>query len=167
MGVKNWEEFLWKELHIIPVPDLKKGTIKLLDLYMQDGPSIRQRKMVRIGNMTDYGDEGVLEWPDEREKLVMGLRSLATGSDVDEPFVRDFEEGNDRTYSGSMTSDFLASLFELAKVNLANSQTLEIELRNLSFRKYEEDVLADFIRNSVWKPNVGKIRDVERKGVSW
>jgi hypothetical protein len=164
MGVKKWEEYLWKDLSIVPVPDLKAGSIKLLDIFAQNGASFRKRAMVRIGSMISLGDKTVDGWLDKREELSQGLRSLSTDS-VAEPFVRAYE-GHDRTFEGSTSSKFLASLFRLAKLNLGESQKLKIELRSPLYYRYEEDALIELIECSDWKPDVGKINKVERKGAS-
>lgn len=164
MGVKKWEEYLWKDLSIVPIPELKAGSIKLLDIFRQDGASFRKRAMVRIGSMVSLGDKTVEAWPDKREELLQGLRSLDTDS-VGEPFVK-FYEGHDRTFEGSAKSSFLASLFQLAKVNIAYTEKLKIQLRGPLHYRFEEDALTELIECSDWKPDVGKINKVERKGAS-
>ncbi len=55
MGVKKWEEYLWKDLGIVPTPDLEAGSIKLLDVFAQNGGSFPKRAMVRIGSLLSPG----------------------------------------------------------------------------------------------------------------
>lgn len=164
MGVKTWEEFLWKDLSIVPVRDLKAGTINLLDIFVQNGPSFRKRSMVRVGSMITHGCKTVEGWPEKREELLQGLRSLDTDS-IGESFVKSYE-GHDRTFEGSANSSFLASLFHLAKVNIADTQKLKIQLRRPLHYRYEEDALTELIECSDWQPDVGRINKVERKGAS-
>ncbi len=150
---KNGTSIYGRIWAIVPIPDLKAGSIKLLDPFAQNGGSFPKHAMVRIGSLLSFGDQTVNTWPEKRLELLDDLGSLSTDS-LCESFVRSYE-GHDRIVEVSASSKFLASIFRLANVNLGESQKLKVELRKPLHYRYEEDALTDLIECSDWKPDVG------------
>ena len=189
MGVPvSWEEFLWKDLHIVPVPDLNKGRINLLDIFIQDGRSyhlrnllssdadkpFRRRELVYVGSMITFGDEEVEGWAEKKGELDDDLQGLDDDDDddtpVNEPFIKD-TEGKDWKKVVRADSKFLAKIFGFAKANFDAARSIEVKISTPSFRRVMEDHFLEFIgakksKSAQWKPDIESIKSVERKDVS-
>lgn len=185
---KSWEEYLWKDLHIVPVPDLNKGRINLLDIFVQDGRSyhmrhllrsdpdkpFRRRELVHVGSMITFADEDVPGWLDKKTDLDDDLKGLSDDEDDDTPVNEPFSkgpEGKDRKTVVRADSKFLARLFGFAEANFDTSRKIEVKISSPSYRRVMENHFLEFIgakqgKKAQWKPDIGSISSVERKGVS-
>lgn len=181
---ESWEQYLWEDLHIIPVPDLNDGRIKLLDIFVQDGRSyhmrnfvssdkrFRRRELVRVGSMINFGDEDVEGWTNLKQELDDDLQGLEDDDDssVNEPFLKG-TEGKDLKKVVRGDSKFLANLFGFARTHFDTARSIEVKISAPSYWRVVEDHLLEFVgakkhKKTLWKPDMESIKSVERKDVS-
>lgn len=185
MGVKTLEQFLWEDLHNVPVTNFNRGRIQLLDIFAQDGRSYRLRNIVgagdgkpfrrrvlkRIGSMLTLGDTTVDGWDDERIREISdSLKDLevAEVDFQDEPFSRMSDPPDLIFEKVAADSKATVSLFGFVEGSFDKHASLKVQICTPFYHRFEEDHLVNFLcgDSPQWKPNLNRVREVERKGTS-